>query len=110
MPSYQSRMLLQGLESVPVPPFATDLPFTASMNLKPEVVTVIVHEEDTLVPSESTTVMVGVAPLWAVWGLAQLISPVLLFMVMPDGALESENVYGYKPPMTPARMLYSIPG
>ena len=54
----------------------------------------------------SLIVGVAVVPV----GLGQRISPVRELIVIPAGALLSANVYGYVPPMTTARMLYSSPG
>ena len=88
-----------GLPIAPVPPLD---PFTGSINLKPLVVTVIVQVPVRTAPTESVTVIVGVA---FACGFGQLISPVRASIVIPDGAFERLNAYGYEPPMTEARML-----
>ena len=64
-------------------------PLTASMKLKPAVVTRIVQLVVICRADESRIVSVGLA---FAWGLVHVISPLFALTVMPDGALESENV------------------
>ena len=90
-----SKTVRHGLSIVPVPHFwvqplpAALVPFTASINLNPSALTVMVHVAETVAPLESTTVMVGVA---FACGLTQVISPRPVSIDMPAGAFVSENV------------------
>ena len=52
----------------------------------------------------------GSAQGFTACGFVQAISPVHWLIVMPEGSLLREYRYGYEPPMTAARMLYSMPG
>ena len=86
VPLNTSRIVRHGFESVPVPVGAA-WPFAASTNLKPVVVTLMVHVAETVRAAVSRTVMVGDA---VDCGFGQEISPVLALIVIPDGAFVSE--------------------